>query len=55
MIFLLIIVGTLLVYLLSNLPEYASAMILLGGVLSTLIGIYIELIIIEKKLKATLS
>ncbi len=52
--FYLLVVGTILGYILLILPVYVWAIILVVGSLFSFIGIYIELTIIEKKVRANL-
>jgi len=54
MFYLLIVIGTILGYFLSILPVYIGAIILLVGILGSLIRIYFELSILEKKVKSNL-
>ncbi|UPM56347.1 hypothetical protein [Gottfriedia acidiceleris] len=54
MIYLLLVVGTILGYILLILPAYVYAIILLVGSLCSFIAIYIELTILEKKVRADL-
>ncbi len=54
MFYLLIVVGTILAYLLLILPVYVCAIFLVVGSICSFIAIYIELTIIEKKVRANL-
>ncbi|MEH7403494.1 hypothetical protein V7148_21255 [Gottfriedia acidiceleris] len=54
MFYLLLVIGTLLGYILLNLPVYVCAIILCVGSVGSLIAIYIELTILEKKVRANL-
>jgi hypothetical protein len=54
MLYLLLVVGTILGYILLILPVYVCAIILLVGSLCSFIAIYIELTILEKKVRSNL-
>ncbi|WP_180242409.1 hypothetical protein [Bacillus sp. AFS029533] len=54
MFYLLLVVGTILGYMLLILPVYVCAIILLMVSLCSFIAIYIELTILEKKVRANL-
>jgi hypothetical protein len=54
MFYLLIVAGTILGYILLILPVYVCAILLLVGSLCFFVAIYIELTILEKKIRADL-